>query len=117
MNKVFRALIVQFLLCFASVQAESLDGQQAAVYSVAAKNYATLQQILPVYENAVSHPWPTISSYAGILKPGMKNHAVKALRYRLEATGELKDDVQQNPDYFDENLTNAVMVFKLTHGV
>lgn len=85
--------------------------------SVATKNYAALQQALTVYENAATHPWPIISSKARLLKPGMKNIYVMALRSRLEATRELQETDNMDLDVYDENLMNAVMTFQACHGL
>lgn len=84
-------------------------------YSIAARNYAALQQTLAIYENASSHPLPVISSK--ILKPGMKSISVMAVRSRLEATGEYHNDSNQNLDTYDDNLVNAVMAFQANHGL
>jgi len=85
--------------------------------SVATRNYAALQQALAVYENAAAHPWPTISSKVRLLKPGMKNIYVMALRSRLEATGELKNSDNMGLDVYDDTLENAVMAFQACHGL
>lgn len=85
------------------------------MYSVAAKNYAALQQELNIYENAASHPLPRIS--AKVLKPGMKSMSVMALRSRLEATGEYRSVQHTNLDIYDDILAQAVMAFQANHGL
>ncbi len=83
--------------------------------AIALKNYAALQQALAIYENAATHPLPALGNK--LLKPGMKNIYVVALRSRLEAMGVLKDDVMTNIDTYDSNLENAVMAFQVSHGL
>ncbi len=130
MNTVFRLLInplilISLILFTSLSQANSaLDSQQdmynnsnqdATVTSIAAKNYAALQRVLAVYENAASHHFPTVSSK--LLKPGMKSIYVMALRSRLEATGELRDENEKNLDTYDDILASAVMAFQASHGL
>ncbi len=94
-----------------------VDPTNTAAFSIAAKNYAALQQALTTYENAASLPWPTLSSNTKTLTPGTKSRAVITLRNRLEATGELKNDDHTNIDTYDDNLTNAVIAFQSSHGL
>jgi murein L,D-transpeptidase YcbB/YkuD len=76
--------------------------------SIAVKNYMRLQELVPVYENAVIHPWPIISTHGKI----------SALRERLRATGELKEeDANNNSEEYDEALENAVLYFQSCHGL
>lgn len=125
MFTLFRLRIEQLILMgflVLSSQAMALQNvfpnsrnEYTTVSNIAAKNYAALQQALTIYENAASHPLPTLSSK--LLKPGMKSIAVMALRSRLEATGELSDGNNSNLDTYDDNLMNAVMVFQSNHGL
>jgi murein L,D-transpeptidase YcbB/YkuD len=83
---------------------------------MADRNYELLQQVLPIYQEAVLHPWPTISSNAK-LKPGLKSTNVLALRGRLKATGELKPEDDRGLTLYDEKVTEAVKQFQLNHGL
>jgi murein L,D-transpeptidase YcbB/YkuD len=85
--------------------------------SIALKNYTRLQQILPIYENAVAHPWPTISSKGPLLKIGIHGMRVVAIRERLRATGELKESGDFSSDVFDDELEDSVIYFQTCHGL
>lgn len=84
--------------------------------SIANLNYEVLQHTLPIYENAVSHPWASIASDVA-LKPGKKNVAILALRERLRATGDLQPEKDTGLILFDPYLTDAVKHFQYTHGL
>ena len=102
-----------FTACFADTVPEFSTPDPV---SIAKLNYEVLQHTLPIYENAVSHPWATIASDAA-LKPGKKNIAVLALRERLKATGDLQPENDTGLILFDPYLTEAVKHFKYTHGL
>jgi murein L,D-transpeptidase YcbB/YkuD len=84
--------------------------------SIADRNYAQLQQAIPIYQDAVLHPWATIPLHAK-LRPGAKNMYVLALRGRLKATGELKPEDDTGLHVYDNALTEAVTRFQLSHGL
>lgn len=84
--------------------------------SIADKNYAALQQALPMYENAVANPWATIP-FNTKLKPGAKNLAVLALRGRLIATGDLISNHQRGFTVYDDDVVQAVKHFQSCHGL
>lgn len=88
----------------------------ARTLSFAEKNYAALQQAIPLYEEASNHPWPLVPENAK-LRPGVKNLAVLALRARLLATGELIPENNHGLTKYDDELTEAVMRFQARHGL
>ncbi len=85
---------------------ENNNGYKTITSSVAVRNYMRLQALLPLYENAVVHPWPVI----------LPHGKISTLRERLRATGELKDD-NNNPEEYNEALENAVLYFQSCHGL
>jgi murein L,D-transpeptidase YcbB/YkuD len=87
-----------------------------ASLSIADKNYAMLQKSLPLYENAVEHPWPTIPD-SRKLTPGTKDKAVLALRARLIATNDLTPENDKGTLFFDNDVTEAVIHFQRRHGL
>jgi murein L,D-transpeptidase YcbB/YkuD len=90
--------------------------KSTANLSVADRTYTQLQQAIPMYQDAVLHPWATLPS--GIkLKPGIKNIHVIALRGRLKATGELKPEDDTELTLYDKSVTEAVKRFQLSHGL
>jgi murein L,D-transpeptidase YcbB/YkuD len=95
--------------------AESFDFNQVTV-SLAEKNYAALEAILPIYEKAILKSWPTVSSRAR-LKPGVKSFSVIALRDRLKATEDLLPENDMEDTYYDRGLTRAVKHFQARHGL
>lgn len=121
MKIVLRLLILLSFVIFPSLSfANQYDlytnpSSNQGMYSMAAKNYVALQQVLTIYENAASHPLPVISGR--VLKPGMKSISVMALRSRLEATGEYRYNENKNLDTYDDTLVNAVMAFQTSHGL
>lgn len=118
MRKLLGIVVCYWISTFVYADDNALfNTQHTLSSSLAARNYITLQQSIALYEKAINHPWPIISPRSGLLKPGMKNHAVFALRQRLLATGELKYDDPLEASTFDENLTSAVMAFQSTHGL
>lgn len=90
--------------------------KNTANLSIAERTYAQLQQAIPMYQEAVLHPWATLPSNVK-LKPGVKNIHVIALRGRLKATGELKPEDDTELTLYDEALEDAVKRFQLAHGL
>lgn len=85
--------------------------------SVAEKNYVQLREILPLYQNAVMHPWPIIPDTDKKLKVGMKNSAVILLRERLKATRDLPQYYDRDDNLFDKSLAQAVKSFQARNGL
>jgi murein L,D-transpeptidase YcbB/YkuD len=84
--------------------------------SIAEKNYNALEEALPMYEQAIITPWPTIPTHVR-LKPGMKNISVMALRGRLKATKDLLPEDDTGRTLYDHALTLAVKHFQIRHGL
>jgi murein L,D-transpeptidase YcbB/YkuD len=80
------------------------------------RNYAQLQAAIPMYEEAVLHPWSTLPPHAGLV-PGSKNIHVLALRGHLKATGELKPEDDTGDTFYDDEVTEAVKRFQIAHGL
>ncbi len=110
---IILSLFFTLTTCFADTAPEFATPDPV---SIANLNYEVLQRTLPIYENAVSHPWATIPGDAA-LKPGKKNAAILALRERLRATGDLQPENDTGLTRFDPNLTEAVKHFQFTHGL
>jgi murein L,D-transpeptidase YcbB/YkuD len=85
--------------------------------SLAEKNYEQLREILPLYQNAVMHPWPTIPETNKLLKVGVKNSAVILLRERLKATRDLPEYYHRDDNLFDKSLAQAVKAFQIRSGL
>ncbi len=83
--------------------------------SIAEKNYQKLRDALPIYQNAIMHPWPIIQT-RHLLKPGMKGAKILLLRERLSATNELLAD-DTDSDIFDGELMEAVKGFQQRNGL
>jgi len=85
------------------------NSYQTITPSIAAKTYTRLQELVPLYENAVAHPWPVISRHS----------SPNDLRERLQATGELKEanNNYTNSEDYDEALENAIAHFQSCHGL
>lgn len=106
-----------FLLAYSTSFADNLpDFSTPDPISIASLNYEVLQRALPIYENAVSHPWASLPPDT-VLKPGKKDLAILALRGRLRATSDLKPEDDTELSLFDHNLTEAVKHFQFTHGL
>ena len=90
--------------------------KNTANLSIADRTYAQLQQALPMYQEAVLHPWVTLPTNVK-LKPGVKSIYVIALRGRLKATGELVSEDNNNLNVYDHAVTDAVKCFQLSHGL
>ena len=80
------------------------NSYQTITPSIAVKTYIRLQALLPIYENAVAHPWPIIS----------RDSSPNDLRERLQATGELKEEINttyndtNNSENYDEGLSSRM---------
>lgn len=134
MNQLFRFFMqnITFLVLFISIlltqsvakadeifsnREQSVPTLQTTLPSLADKNYAELQELLPIYQNAVIHPWPTIPQTRKKLKIGVKNPAVFLLRERLKATRDLPEYYERNDSFFDKALSQAVKAFQNRHGL
>lgn len=80
------------------------------------KNIAGLKNMLPVYEAAVTHPWPTIPGNKK-LALGAQNPNVLLLRQRLRATNDLVAANDHGNILFDIQLAEAVKIFQRRHGL
>lgn len=126
MNYHLRLFIRHFLLwltlaffmpCLADELNESAPINNVSTIPLAEKNYARLQEILPLYREAMLHPWPIVPATHKVLKSGMRNLAVLALRERLKATHDLPQ-YYERPDYlFDAELAQAVKHFQQRNGL
>ncbi|HSW68950.1 MAG TPA: L,D-transpeptidase family protein [Gammaproteobacteria bacterium] len=85
--------------------------------SLAEKNYVQLRDVLPLYQDAVMHPWPTIPETSKKLKIGVKNSAVIFLRERLKATRDLPEYYNRSDNLFDKPLAQAVKGFQKRNGL
>src|SRR5438445_121973 len=85
--------------------------------SLADQNYEQLREILPLYQNAVMHPWPVIPETRKKLKAGMKNPVVILLRERLKATHDLPEYYHRQDILFDKALAQAVRIFQRRNGL
>ena len=76
--------------------------------------YADLKEALATYQTlAARGGWPRVPD-GPVLKPGMQEPRVEALRRRLLATGELQR-IGEQPQLFDETLNAAVKSFQVRH--
>jgi L,D-transpeptidase YcbB len=78
--------------------------------------YQKLRQALPLYEEAVRNPWPTLYSHR-VLELNVNDPAVIVLRERLRRTGELDASESINDVVFDTELERAVRLFQERHGL
>lgn len=79
--------------------------------------YNRLKEALVYYRNeAVKGGWPKVSGGKKI-EPGANNPRILAVRKRLRATGELGIGPVEAPDYYDDELVEAVMKFQVNHGL
>lgn len=85
--------------------------------SLAEKNYMQLREILPLYQDAVMHPWPIIPETNKKLKVGVRNSAVILLRERLKATHDLPEYYDRDDNLFDRSLAQAVKAFQTRNGL
>ncbi len=80
-------------------------------------NYEKLSAALPLYENAIANPWPTIPATRRPLARGSRNSVVPLLRERLARTQDLLPDFNNGGHVFDEDLAEAVKAFQARHGL
>ncbi|WP_207481071.1 L,D-transpeptidase family protein [Arenibaculum pallidiluteum] len=80
-------------------------------------DYAALRKALAVYREAVAagRGWPAAGP-GPILKPGMQDASVPALRRRLASTGEFAG-ADLDSDIYDEELEAAVKLFQARTGL
>jgi L,D-transpeptidase YcbB len=116
--RLLAILILAIILssCTSTTIQTSRPTANMTTLSLADKNYEQLQKTLPIYQEAVLHPWAELPPHAR-LKPGSKNINVLALRGRLKATGELKQEDDHGLTLYDKQLTEAVKRFQLNHGL
>ncbi|MDA8562100.1 L,D-transpeptidase family protein [Gammaproteobacteria bacterium] len=115
-KKFYKTIIIFILLVSNSLANNASSIYSTEDYSLADLNYITLENKLPIYEYAVSHPWASISPKS-LLKPGITSPAILALRYRLRATNDLKKENDTGSPLFDAKLVTAVKFFQSTHGL
>lgn len=84
--------------------------------SIAEQNYEKLRDVLPIYQNAIMHPWPVIK-LNHLLKKGMKSNSVNLIRARLDATNELPANYDRNDNVYDSQLVEAVKGFQERNGL
>jgi murein L,D-transpeptidase YcbB/YkuD len=78
--------------------------------------YAALQGALrQLRDQQERGGWPRVP--VRLMKPGLSNPAVTALRQRLAASGELADAAITNPDVYDRSLEDAIKRFQDHHGM
>jgi len=128
-NIILLFLCISIIPCYAANRgdtpsAESLYSSYhstvslgTANMSLAEKNYVQLRDILPLYQNAVMHPWPTIPDTSKKLKTGIQNPAVVLLRERLKATRDLPEYYNRADNLFDKSLAQAVKAFQQRNGL
>jgi len=120
MNKCVRNIFLLFLCVVIfpfHVFAEEESFAVPTISLFAEKNYEQLREMLPLYQNAVMHPWPTIPETNKKLKIGIKNSAVVFLRERLKATRDLPEYYNRPDDLFDRSLAQAVKAFQNRNGL
>lgn len=92
------------------------DMTASDVTSDRSTNYLRLKEVLPIYEDAVLHPWPTIPEPEGLLHVGTRSDIIPLIREHLKRTHDL-DDVSVNNDHFDKTLAAAVKLYQWRHGL
>lgn len=103
----------QIIKKIATVAPEPIKYNQVHTVNV---NLERLQQILPLYEDAMIHPWPTIPESNVLLQLNSTNHTVLLLRERLKRTHDLAEN-SVDTNVFDEELEDAVKIFQDRHGL
>lgn len=81
--------------------------------------YQGLEKVLPVYQQALQHPWPVLQTNE-VLAFGRYDPAVAVLRQRLCATKDLSQSAclaSPNFNYFDKQVEDAVALFQERHGL
>jgi len=85
--------------------------------SLAAQNYAQLQNNRSIYAQALRQPWPALPPTLH-LRLGEKNPTLALLRQRLRITGDLPTSLDQgNDDVWDKSLMTALARFQAHHGL
>lgn len=97
-----------------AMQAENNSAPDAL--PLAQRNNTRLRAALPMYENAVLHPWPVISTTKK-LKLGSHSTNVTLLRARLAATQDIPENANNQDRVFDVPLQNGVKNFQERHGL
>jgi len=100
-----------------SYHSDEIQNPNTVSMSLAEKNYMQLRDLLPLYQNAVMHPWPFIPETRKKLKAGVKDSAVVLLRERLKATRDLPDYYNRSDYLFDKSLAQAVKAFQRRNGL
>ena len=79
--------------------------------------YKRLQQALTRYRN-IQHSggWPTVPA-GKVLKPGMRDIRVPAVRRRLAFTADIESNQTSQPELFDDELEVGVKRFQARHGL
>jgi len=85
--------------------------------SLAEKNVRQLRDALPLYQNAILHPWPIIHDKKKKLKAGVRSPVVFLLRERLKATRDLPGYYTRQDMLFDRALSQAVRAFQQRTGL
>lgn len=96
---------------------QNTNDAETTIMPLAEKNYIQLREILPLYQNAVMHPWPTIPDTDRKLKRGMRSSVVILLRERLKATRDLPEYYSRPDTLFDRDLAQAVKSFQSRNGL
>lgn len=101
--------------CQSTIKNSSTD---ASASTATDKHIAGLENILPLYKEAMNRPWPIIPAPTTkkSLQIGMKNNNVLLLRERLQRTHDLAEG-DTNNDVFDKPLEDGVKLFQSRHGL
>ena len=81
------------------------------------QEYLNLQSALKKYRELAAQNEPSGISVGKILRYGVSQERVRALRNRLIFLGDLKAAETQNPTFFDHDLEKAVKRFQFRHGL
>lgn len=118
-NRIFmhiaRFLSFFYLILFQVHTLCAQDEWSPHFFSEAEKNYIELQKIVPMYEKAVLNPWASVPDVP--FKLNTKNWAVLALRGRLEATGDLRPENNNDWMIYNKAVFEAVKHFQSRHGL
>jgi murein L,D-transpeptidase YcbB/YkuD len=79
-------------------------------------NYTRLSAMLPLYERALTSPWPILPDTDRLLHRGITSDVIVLLRERLEATHDLASNVPKTTK-FDKTLMEAVKIFQMRNGL
>lgn len=79
--------------------------------------YLKLRETLKTYRGIAERGgWPSIPS-GPVLKPGIEDPRIPAIRQRLAVTGEYQGDVITQTNAYEPTLVNAVKSFQQRHGI